>query len=175
MTTERDDPHGHGHAGDDQNAQAQHRSGDDPLAVWATQVAAASLLRDGLSPSEVEQIVREAFQDYANFRKAVTQPHLFLVKRILAQAKLHMKLRGTEPVSDPEERAPHLLDVIRTKAALDMLTETQRTALRLLFHEQQSFEDVALELGVSVEYARRLIARTLRQLREWRPPREPGE
>jgi hypothetical protein len=156
-----------------ENAEALRRcENDDRLSLWAISAVGAALLQHGLIVSEVETIVRDALCDYANFRRLLPTRECFVARR-RAKAKLHVASR-IETASDLNS-ASRTCSTIRTKEALEFLSEKERTALRILFHEKKSYEDVAIELDVSVAYARRLVTRAITKLRNWRPPREPWD
>lgn len=158
MTIERDDPE-----------EAKPLTEDElRLAEWACNVAGGALLRDGLAPWLIATIVQEALEDYARWGRPAKSPRRFLVRRILAKARLRRKLRGIRPPANPEARA-HLLHVVRTQAALAPLSPASRKALEMLFHEHRNYEEIAGTLGLSVEDVRRLVSRALERLHKWRP------
>jgi DNA-binding NarL/FixJ family response regulator len=145
MTTERDDPDGPPFPPTAEPAGPE--PGDEiTLVHQTTNVGGAALLRDGLSPSVVDTIVHEALQDYARLRTSANQTRRFLLKRILFKAELRRRLRGIDPAPDP---GPYLLDVLHTRAALETLTPTARTALEMLFRDGRSYAEIGEALGMS--------------------------
>lgn len=156
MTIDRDDPE-----------RVHGFESDRSLAAWALNFAGSTLLQDGLPASAITPILIDAFNDYAIFRKAVPNPRAFLMERILTKARRYMLLRGIE--SDPREERPHLLEVIRTREALDTLGSDARRVVVMLFDQCKTFEEIAAELETTVGYVQRVAQKALQRLRVWRP------
>lgn len=176
MTIDRDDPEGRSRSPQGESVETACPSAADVAACRAVRdTSGNALLREGLSPQTVVEILDDAERELRRFRQSVKDPHEFLVKRILVKRDAYRKRRGFEPGPDAEEQAPHLLDVARTRAALDTLNRDARVALEILYARKGTYEDVAEALGVSVAYVPRLVARALDKLGEWRPQREARE
>ena len=146
---------------------------DAKLFRWLLDFARDILRDEDLSSSEVRAIVLCAFRDYARERAIVGNPQVFLARRTAERAEAHMELRGIKPGAD--EREPHLLDRIRSRASLDAMPDKARRALFILYYENGSYEDVAAELGVSFAYVERLVRKMVRKLEEAGRPPEPRE
>ena len=56
-----------------------------------------------------------------------------------------------------------------------LLPKNAQMAIRMLFFERKTHEEVAEELGVSVAYARRIFKKAMARLKKWRPSQEPQE
>jgi RNA polymerase sigma factor (sigma-70 family) len=177
MSTERDDPKGLHRSAQSESAETAGRPAENEkrLFEWAARVAGGALRQGGFSEQDVETILKDAVHDYATFKKAAKNRRQFLLARVWARAKQYAKLRGLAASSDTEARTPHLLEVIHTHEAVALLPKNAQTAIRMLFFEHKTHEEVAEALGVSVAYVRRLFRKSMARLKKWRPPREPQE
>jgi hypothetical protein len=172
MTTDRDDPERGSPYGDEGPAEQRHGfpSGDEELTAWAIGHLGAWLLCEGLSPSEIETIVKEAVHQCRTFQHSVANMRVFLIDRIRGRARRYMEQRGLQTDSLAEGQPPYLIDVIRTKEAMDTLTGNAWKVVYLVFYENKKYEEVALELHVHVRYVMRLLRGSIEQLQAWRPP-----
>lgn len=167
MTIERDDPaglHRSGESGDSAELRCRR----------AASIVGMILIREhGLPPAVVDEITREACERGLVFRESLREPAEWIAWRIVNRARMYMDLRGIELA--PEEETLHLLELIRTRAALDTLRPDSRAALEMLCFEAKSWPEIAEELDVTEIYAKRLVTNALKQLQRWKPPGEPRE
>lgn len=176
MTIDRDDPKGRRRSAPSDDVEAVSPSAADvALCRTVRGTVGAVLLSEGLSPETIDAILEVTEREFRAFRKSITDPSHFLVKRILANRDKYLKNRGTEGAEDAEEQAPPLLVVVRTQAALDTLSRHARIAMLILYHRGGTFADVAEALGVSDAYVPRLVDKTLDILSKWRPARGTRE
>jgi hypothetical protein len=153
MTIERDDPERGDSSAEESLAQALSDlvpGGDHGLVAWALNAFASSLLKRGVTPSQVPRLVREAFRDFARVRHTVRDPKACLEELIELKADRHLELRGIEPRPAPQARAPLVLDLVRIKEAMATLTPEARKALQLIYGEKRTLEEVAAALGMTV-------------------------
>ncbi len=176
MTIDRDDPEGRSRSPQSESVEAVCPSAEDrALCREVRGMFQDMLLDEGLSPKIVLAIFEDAEREFRMFRQTIQHPAEFLVKRISGKRDKYRNRRGTESEADPEERPPHLLDLVRTRAVLDTLSPHARTALLVMYSREGTFQDVADELDVSLEYAKRLVRKTLDTLEERIVKRGPEE
>jgi len=177
MTIDRDDPEGRTPSEDCEQAEARRRHGENlaRLYDWARDEIGPMLLRSGLSQRAADRIVEEALQEYVTFSRSVAYPPMFVGKRIICKADEYKRLHGIHGSLESEGEIPHMLEVLRTKVALDTLPPRARQAIRILFHEKKSYAETAKALGLTIAAARHLVIQALKQLEQWKPPREAGE
>lgn len=178
MSIERDDPEGRSHSADSESAETTSRAAqrEKRLFAWAARVAGGLLLRRGFPEQAVESILNDAVQDYNNFKKNATKKRKkFFLDRVWVRAEQHAKLRGITLVFAADDSTPHLLDLVHTREAVELLPKDAQMAIRMLFFERKTHEEVAEALGVSLPYARRICSMAMARLKKWRRSREPQE
>jgi hypothetical protein len=174
MSIDGDDPEGRSRSAESEGVEEVSPSADDVALCRTVKGTVGSvLLGEGLSPQAVDAIIMAAVQDFALFRKSIEDPCPFLVKRILLKRDEYRKLRGMEGEPDPEEEAPHLLEVVRTQSVLETLSPNARIALEVLYSRRGTFRDVADELGVTPAYAKHFVDKILNKLDKRRLRRGP--
>jgi DNA-directed RNA polymerase specialized sigma24 family protein len=170
MAIDRDDPRRDRRRSAKSARPALRSAADVALCESVCATVRPWLLAKGYSPGAVAAILEEGREQFRIFRaSAGKDPHGFLTRRILRRAEAYRELRGIE--GDPAEGTPHLLDVIRTSAALEILGPHARIAIEILYCRGGTFRDVAKALDTNVATARRLVDRALNKLRKWKPPR----
>lgn len=177
MTEERDDSGELSRSVRDDrgNAPAGGPAEDEELFAWATGETTGWLLAAGIPEEAAEEIQFAAYLDYGRFKKSLESPRTFILRRIALGATQYLRTRDAEPEPRGQGQPPHPLDVIRARATLDLLTAPARRALEMVFFEGRTYEDVAIELDVSLEYVRRLVRKAMRQVEAWIQSRWPRE
>ncbi len=177
MTTERDDSEELSRSVQDDagNAPARFPAEEENLFAWATGETTGWLLAAGIPAAEAEEIQHAAYLDYGRFKKSLTSPRTFVLRRIEIGARHYLKTRAAEPEPHGQDQPPHPLDIIRARATLHLLTASRRRALEIVFFEKRTYEDVAQELGVTVEYVVRLVRKAMRDVDKWIEARWPRE
>jgi DNA-directed RNA polymerase specialized sigma24 family protein len=170
MTIERDDPEVQTRGDASERAL---RAKDRRLCKWAIRRTAAQLI--DIPPAVVETIVYDAYLQYERFRASVRNPRALLVKRILARAEAYRESRDLPPSGQPHPPVPpDLLDLIHMQTGAADMTENTRKALALLFDgNKRTYDEIALELDVTVEYVEKAVRNGVALIRKWAAQRWP--
>jgi DNA-directed RNA polymerase specialized sigma24 family protein len=161
---------------DSRNARERElRASDRRLCRWVIRRTGAELIRDGIPPAVVETIVYDAYLQYERFRTSVTNPRALLVKRVLAGAESYRKGRGVPPPGQPQPSAPpDLLDLIHMRVGAGNMTEKTRKTLALLFDgNNRTYDEIASELDVTVEYVEKAVRNAVGLIRDWAAQKWP--
>jgi RNA polymerase sigma-70 factor (ECF subfamily) len=123
-----------------------------------------------LAGDRAEDIVHDAFLTYLTRDEVIIAPRAWLERvarnRALNELRRAREVPLPEDVAVEQDAAPVERDAIRAVVAhaLGDLDERSRTALRLRFFEERSYEDIARELEVRVSQAHVVLHRSLRRL-----------
>lgn len=171
MTIERNDPEREDSSAEESLAQALSDlvpGGDHGLVAWALNAFALSMMKRGVTPSQVPRLLREAFRDFARVRHTVTDPKACLEELIELTTVRHLELRGIEPrPAAPQARVPLVLDLVRIKEAMATLTPVARKIMHLVYGEKKTLEEVAAALGMTVADVKLLGGTAYDLLWEW--------
>jgi DNA-directed RNA polymerase specialized sigma24 family protein len=120
----------------------------------------------GVSAEIAERLVYETFMVYYGLDARPRDGEAWVIAAACRSAKTYLDRldapRATD-VTDGDERA--VLDALRGRDALALLSESSRTALRMRFAEHKSYEEIASALDVSSRYAERIVTKALVKLR----------
>lgn len=158
MTAERDESKG---------LRRSQPNDDEGLFAWAIGMTTGWLLATGIPPAVAEEIQNGVYLDYSRFKSSINDARAFLLNRIEAAAEEYWETHGLDPKPGIQSQAPHPLDLIRARVALDVLTPAARRAVEMVFFEGRTYEEVAAELNVSVAYALRLTRKAVLKVDEW--------
>jgi len=132
-----------------------------------TRVLGGTLTRDyGLSVAEGNELIEQALCAYLQLTVSTADADAWLISIVCSKAEeLYRQRGGGSGAPDAARATSRARSVLGVMRELEALPADAQKALRLRFHDNWSFEDIAAELNVTVKYARHLVATSLKKLR----------
>ena len=122
-----------------------------------------------LSEEDAIVLLQDAFYAFTQLTVPTSEAEEWLTASIcLSAAKISR--RRKEAVDEDIAEIREMLDRQR---AFQVLPAQARRAVRLRVHEERSFEEIAEELNVTVDAARRLVRTSVEKLRRLHNPEKP--
>jgi RNA polymerase sigma factor (sigma-70 family) len=121
----------------------------------------------GIDGEDGLAIIAEAFVALITARPA--DPEAWLIAGVYRAAIEFRRRRGTEahvPRSLTAEELRHLQDAGIVRSVLATLPEPAKRAMLLRFAQRRSYAEIAEELGIATQYAKRLVREGFVRIRE---------
>lgn len=157
---------------DSANHETQPSQADRIAAIYDAEgeLLQGLAMRYGVPADDAEVIVHEVFLSFIRNESRVQNARTWLIGAVCKASKKYWEVRGRR-VADvlPEDLAgttPDHVSRVDTQAAMAQLGERCRDAIHLRYLEGYTPEELATHFATTTGYAKLILARCLRKLRE---------